>query len=952
MQGIVNKKVPWSREELALMAREEARLTIEGVQFINQALLPIFNTRTLESIKGQRRNQKYKSTVLHIMEEMKNELGNTNPASTGDQNPQVSQLVPQIQELFSKLRPLKDGEFEAGRLDRICKNLSVWSTEKVFEEIEIYLLKIFPSTSGKRKAKGPQFGQTEVIQSRRLVRRIDYARTQKAWSRNPCKCLKVILKGKSAAQTPAKDIMVKFWMTTMTEGATTSPKYEAKRETLGKLWCPIYPDEVKAAFPANSTCPGPDGLTIRQLKAIPLGVITRVFNIFLLCGKVPTHLLKSKTTLIPKKDGAKGPEDFRPITVSSVLTRTFHKILAGRMTKAIKFDERQKAFLPKDGCAENIFNLDVILRYHRQHFKPMYIASMDIAKAFDSVSHKTIRDTIEIMGLPDPMIEYIMNVYERSTTFLKCDRWESDRFKPTCGVKQGDPMSPIIFNMVMDRLLRKIPAEIGVDIDGNHYNAFAFADDMIFVASTPIGLQSTIDIASEYLTDCGLRINSTKSFTVAIRNVPHVKKSVIDGKAQFLCLGNKLPALRREDEWRYLGVPFTPEGQALVKPEKELTQAIEQLSKAPLKPQQRMFALRVMVLPGLYHQLTLGNITLSRLKKVDNITRAAVRRWCRIPHDVANAYIHASAREGGMSIPSVRWLMPLHRHTRLAKLSGKPNASNSYIQQEQQKAMRRLIDGKNIIDTLAKLDDRWANMLHSACDGQGLKESRKVPQQNRWVTQGTRLVSGRDFINMIKFRINAMPTKSRTARGRIKDRSCRGGCRAIETLSHVSQVCHRTHRARIERHDAITAYVKRALAKDYDNIVDEPHFTTEVGLRKPDLIATKGNRALVIDTQIIGENVDLAQAHKNKIEKYGLLEDSIKKRMNVQHVDFTSVTLSYKGIWSAHSAEDLVRRNILKKKELAVISTRVLVGGLSSFWRFNRTTTTAGGMLGRRLGIG
>lgn len=94
-------------------------------------------------------------------------------------------------------------------------------------------------------------------------------------------------------------------------------------------------------------------------------------------------------------------------------------------------------------------------------------------------------------------------------------------------------MSPIIFNMVIDRMLQRLPNEIGVSIDNIFYNALMFADDMIFVASTPIGLQMTIDTASDYLAKCGLYVNASKSSTVALRNVPHLKKAVVDGATLF-----------------------------------------------------------------------------------------------------------------------------------------------------------------------------------------------------------------------------------------------------------------------------------------------------------------------------------------------------------------------------------------------------------------------------------
>lgn len=606
----------------------------------------------------------------------------------------------------------------------------------------------------------------------------------------------------------------------------------------------------------------------------------------------------------------------------------------------VTLDERQKAFLPRDGCAENIFDLDMVLRYHRQHFKPLFMASMDMAKAFDSVSHKTLRDTLCIKGMPGPMIEYVMDTYKRSTTTLVCNGWESEEIKPTCGVKQGDPISPIIFNMVIDRLLKRLPPEVGVRIGDQHFSALAFADDLNFLATTSVGLQTMINTASEFLAKCGLYINATKSFTVALKNVPHMKRSVVDRKQKFTCLGRQLPSLSREDEWKYLGVPFTPEGKSTAKPEQQLQEALDKLTRAPLKPQQRLFALRVMVLPGLYHLLTLGGTTLSRLKKVDAMTRTAVRKWLCLPHDVPNAYFHASSKDGGLSIPSMRWLMPLHRRVRLQKFVREGQPTEPFLTQEIQRTIRRLTENRQDIASVEQLRERWARILHSSIDGKALKESAKVPQQHQWVTDGNRFLSGKDFINAVKLRINAMPTRSRTSRGRISDRLCRAGCNAVETLNHVLQQCHRTHRARIERHDAIIKYIERALCKKCDSVEVEPCFVTDQGVRKPDLIAKKGTAAIVVDAQVVSEHIDLDSAHKKKSEKYHTLANVIKDRYGVTTVSFTSATLSYRGVWSVSSAKHLLDECILKKTELKVISTRVLVGGLNSFWRFNRTTST------------
>jgi len=79
-----------------------------------------------------------------------------------------------------------------------------------------------------------------------------------------------------------------------------------------------------------------------------------------------------------------------------------------------------------------------------------------------------------------------MDTYLRSTTIFCCNNWSSKKVQPTCGVKQGDPMSPIIFNMIIDRMIKKLPEDIGTRIRESTINAAAFADDLLLFATTPM----------------------------------------------------------------------------------------------------------------------------------------------------------------------------------------------------------------------------------------------------------------------------------------------------------------------------------------------------------------------------------------------------------------------------------------------------------------------------------
>ena len=76
---------------------------------------------------------------------------------------------------------------------------------------------------------------------------------------------------------------------------------------------------------------------------------------------------------------------------------------------------------------------------------------------------------------------------------------------------------------------------------------------------------------------------------------------------------------------------------------------------------------------------------------------------------------------------------------------------------------------------------------------------------------------------------------------------------AQEINNHVLQICPRAHKARIDRHDAVLSYLGRNLRHQGFEVREEPHYRTQEGLRKPDIVETMGKLGLVIDAQIVGE---------------------------------------------------------------------------------------------------
>ncbi|CAN7982139.1 unnamed protein product [Ixodes pacificus] len=141
------------------------------------------------------------------------------------------------------------------------------------------------------------------------------------------------------------------------------------------------------------------------------------------------------------------------------------------------------------------------------------------------------------------------------------------------------------------------------------------------------------------------------------------------------------------------------------------------------------------------------------------------------------------------------------------------------------------------LTTKAKVHKHWAGRLHGSYDGAALRDTRHVPAAQSWISDGTRLLPGRHYVNVIKLRVNALPTLSRTGRGRPDDMSCRAGCRARESLGHVLQARHRGHRGRVKRHDNLAQYVAMRLHQLKWSVLWEAHYSNQEKVMKPDLVA-------------------------------------------------------------------------------------------------------------------
>ena len=208
---------------------------------------------------------------------------------------------------------------------------------------------------------------------------------------------------------------------------------------------PIAKREViRALNVASKTAAGPlnPNLDIEALKRLGAEILVRIYNVWLYLGVVLQWVKACRTRMILKKEPRNDVRNWRPITIGSHYLRLFCKILAARLAPVVQMDQAQKAFHQVDGCGEHAATLDGVIRDARQRRRNLCVTFVDIARAFDTVSHESVDRALQIQSAPYHIRGLLRELRVGVDTQIEVSGEVSDPIPMRRGVKQGCPSHP------------------------------------------------------------------------------------------------------------------------------------------------------------------------------------------------------------------------------------------------------------------------------------------------------------------------------------------------------------------------------------------------------------------------------------------------------------------------------------------------------------------------------
>ena len=317
---------------------------------------------------------------------------------------------------------------------------------------------------------------------------------QAEYRQNRKKCFRSIIKEEPVYCQIPKDQLKAHFNRSPPPSSPPPPAWLPSGEAVESddLTYEVKKEEVSAQLkrlPLESS-PGSDHLSYRFWKSLPRGdlLLTKIFNICLRNNRVPGPWKESWTVLIHKKGNRNDPSNWRPIslqcTIYKVFTAVLAKLLAGFCIEGSVISPFQKGFMPYEGCFEHSFLMTSLFEDSKRSCKDLYVVWFDLKDAFGSVSHSVLFDMMSRLSLPKSFISLCRDIYNGSSSRIRTGSDFTDSIPLTVGVKQGCPLSPLLFNLAMQGMLSGLDGmEGGYEIASTLVVKYlAYADDMCIVA--------------------------------------------------------------------------------------------------------------------------------------------------------------------------------------------------------------------------------------------------------------------------------------------------------------------------------------------------------------------------------------------------------------------------------------------------------------------------------------
>ena len=222
---------------------------------------------------------------------------------------------------------------------------------------------------------------------------------------------------------------------------------------------------------------------------------------------------------VPKNCSAKECSNYCTITLISHASKVMLKILQARLQQYVnhQLPDVQTGFRKGRGTRDQTANICWTIKKAKEFLKNIYFCFIDYAKAFNCVDHNKLWKILKEMGMPDHLTCLLRNLYASHEGTVRTGIG-TDQFQIGKGVHQGCILSPCLFNLYVEHIMRNTgleEAQAGIKIARRNINDLRHAGDTTLIAESEEELKSLLIKVKEESEKVGLKLNIQKTKSMA-----------------------------------------------------------------------------------------------------------------------------------------------------------------------------------------------------------------------------------------------------------------------------------------------------------------------------------------------------------------------------------------------------------------------------------------------------
>ena len=275
---------------------------------------------------------------------------------------------------------------------------------------------------------------------------------------------------------------------------------------------------------------GPDGMIGEFFKfssVVIIDYLVALFNHLFDIGYYPEDWSESIILPLFKKGNVNDPNNYRGISLCNILSKLYSSVINDRLKLWIEENnltgEYQAGFKKDYSTIDHIFTLLACVQKQFSNIKnrKLYVAFIDFQKAFDSVSRKLLWPILSKNKIHGKLLNCVKSMYSEVKAKVRAGANLTDVINCTEGVKQGDVCSPLLFSLFINELALEIieKGRHGIKLSPDILELFIllFADDIVLLSETVVGLQNQLNNLYSAASKLHLTVNLAKSNIIVFR---------------------------------------------------------------------------------------------------------------------------------------------------------------------------------------------------------------------------------------------------------------------------------------------------------------------------------------------------------------------------------------------------------------------------------------------------